>query len=210
MGTNNGPQNASEGPLALLQDASASRLLYSLMIIDALLTQDTADAVAVAAASGHQDQHQAGDWQDRFVRCGGLHTLLDLLLTRDWDADGEDRVDGAAAAAVQAGAEAIVRDGGDNRVGVSLACQSLLAELLGRFMDGAVLPTRWEGQQARLVSAASVSLVRACVISDMSSCALFGDRESSRWNRKTDQRVGWRKSLFGGGSSALTLSFVLF
>lgn len=51
MGTSHGSQNSSEGPLALLPKASASRLLYSLMIIDALLTRDIADAMATAAAA---------------------------------------------------------------------------------------------------------------------------------------------------------------
>lgn len=157
MGTSNGPKNAFEGPLALLQHASASRLLYSLMIIDALLTQDTVDfavaaASAPAASTAHEPQGvnavKGGNWQERFVRCGGLHTLLDLLLTRDWDADGANQADVASRGISEAGGRVCV----DNRIGVSLACQSLLADLLGRFMDGGVHLARWAGHQARLVS----------------------------------------------------------
>lgn len=94
-------------------------------------------------------------WQERFVRCGGLDTLIDLLLTRDWDSDGRC----PSAGPDEKAAERVGRVGSglgfalsDSRVGVSLACQSLLADLVGRFMNGGFLPTRWEQRQARLVS----------------------------------------------------------
>lgn len=90
-------------------------------------------------------------WQERFVRCGGLDTLIDLLLSRDWDRD-ERRPRAAVHGVADAGPQAA---GGmaltDSQVGVSLACQSLLADLVGRFMQGGFLPTQWEQRRARLV-----------------------------------------------------------
>lgn len=85
-------------------------------------------------------------WQERFVSCGGLDTLVELLLTREWDADGYDGRERGASG------EGLGLPLSDSRVGVSLACQSLLAELVGRFMEGGFLPTRWGERQSRLVS----------------------------------------------------------
>lgn len=101
--------------------------------------------------AGHADTPQPMGWQERFVRCGGLDTLIDLLLSRDWDRD-ERRpragVHGVAGAGPPA-AEGMART--DSQVGVSLACQSLLADLVGRFMQGGFLPTQWGQRRARLV-----------------------------------------------------------
>lgn len=183
MGLSSGPQTASEGPLSLLQHASPSRLLYSLMICENLFDRDMdeADQMDVrmvtasmepdddndnngAAASDPEDDEEwetlppgfdgsgvvegqgfvggggggggvggaaefrrsggggAGrvvlgraTWRDRFVSSGGLDTLVELLLSRDWDA-----VKGGEA---------------QGTVGILLACLALLLTLLERFID---------------------------------------------------------------------------
>lgn len=61
-------------------------------------------------------------WRERFVRSGGINTLVELLLARDWDV-----------ARTGAG-------GGEGTVGISLAWLALLLVLLERFMDGGFLP----------------------------------------------------------------------
>lgn len=226
---------AEGGPLSLLQDASPSRLLYSLMIVEHLLERDlstpaemtsgdvdgsleqqaalvVAAATAAAAAadgdsvitaarlaamaggsdgvadcaaknslapggavqqpppgrSGGGDGNSDGDWEvyqpaaygaamdnfvggggvmvsqrtwrDRFVNNGGIDTLVELLLMRDWDATRGDRNGGGG------GGEGR----GESTAGISLACLALLLGLVDRFLEEDYLPE--PRQLGRLVS----------------------------------------------------------
>lgn len=234
---------AEGGPLPLLQDASPSRLLYSLMIVEHLLERDlstpaemasgdvdgsleqqaamavAAAAAAVAAAEGDStaarlaamaggsdgvadsatnnrlapggavqqpppgrsgggggggggDGNSDGDWEvyqpaaygaavdnfvgggvggvmisrgtwrDRFVSNGGIDTLVELLLMRDWDATRGDR-DGAGGGGR-----------GESTAGISLACLALLLGLVDRFLEEDYLPE--PRQLGRLVSGEKV------------------------------------------------------
>lgn len=81
-------------------------------------------------------------WRERFVRSGGINTLVELLLARDWDV-----------ARTGAG-------GGEGTVGISLAWLALLLVLLERFMDGGFLPQ--PKQLRQLVGKAGVKLCVWC------------------------------------------------
>lgn len=213
IGLTTGPQSASEISLSLLQHASPSRLLYSLMIVENLLNRDVAnsldtagrgaldDRIAMAGATpvgpkeetmegppagapkdglrgmesdgewealppgfgssesggvikrGSGDSAGAGagaggsraagngkgSWRHRFVKNGGIDTLVELLLTRDWDVTRGMRGGGDGGAW-----------GGEGTVGISLACLALVLGLLEAFVDGDHFPK--PPQQAKLVS----------------------------------------------------------
>ena len=70
-------------------------------------------------------------WRDRFVGNGGIDTLVELLLMRDWDATREGR-DGEGEG--EGGGE------GESTAGISLACLALLLGLVERFMEDKYLP----------------------------------------------------------------------
>lgn len=67
-------------------------------------------------------------WRDRFVSNGGIDTLVELLLMRDWDATRGGR-DGRGEG----------RTGGST-AGISLACLALLLGLVDRFLEEDYLP----------------------------------------------------------------------
>lgn len=232
------------GPLSLLQDASSSRLLYSLMIVEHLLSRDMSTPLIVADvppsggnggersleqqqqqhASGHDERNSVatavrlaaiaaftggggltesateikpsmngvagqepatataggggdgnsdGDWEvyqpaafgvgggasgdfvagcggvdvgevvggggakidrrtwrDRFVGSGGIDALVELVLTRDWDATRGCRDCGGEGRGWP----------GESTAAISLACLALLLVLLERFMEEGYLP----------------------------------------------------------------------
>ena len=228
IGLSSRPQNASEGPLSLLQHASPSRLLYSLMIVENLLDRDLDDGLEDAesdiaaarqalaeeaeeaernrgiAGRGGVDRGSPGSaerpgegggawsggggagpggggsdgewevfppafgaanggfgaggvgvgggggvkvvrrtWRDRFVSNGGIDTLVELLLTRDWDAT---RGGGGGGEEGRGGEEV---GAGESTVGISLACLALLLVLIERFIEEEFMPE--PRQLARLV-----------------------------------------------------------
>ncbi len=65
-------------------------------------------------------------WRDRFVSSGGIDTLVELLLTRDWD---------PARRGVGVRGEE-----GESTAGISLACLALLLGLMERFLEEKYLP----------------------------------------------------------------------
>lgn len=206
-----GTSKSDGGPSSLLQDASPSRLLYSLMIVEHLLDRDvSSDAAAAVGAEGdvtsaaarlaamagngndgghvalcggvsedksrstqqqqQQSIHRRSDesggggsgggawkvyqpaaygaavddfitgcggigvsvgvvrrsWRDRFVSNGGIDTLVELLLTRDWD-PARRGVD-------------VRGEEGESTAGISLACLALLLGLIERFLEEKYLP----------------------------------------------------------------------
>lgn len=239
IGLSSRPQNASEGPLSLLQTASPSRLLYSLMIVENLLDRDMDDgledaesdlatarqalaeeALAAAAERGSRSElgrgpqgsverppegrdgdaaawrESAGDsegewevfpsvfgvvdggfgtgngdvggggvgvgvggggaeasggggvpkivrrtWRDRFVSNGGMDTLVELLLARDWDVTRGGGGGGGRGGGEGGGGEADEEVGvGESTVGISLACLALLLVLIERFIEEEYMP----------------------------------------------------------------------
>lgn len=237
-----GTEQACEtGPLSLLKDASPSRLLYSLMIVEYLLDRDMSTAgggdgsleqhaaaaaaaaggdlamtaaglVAIASNSngksgvcGGEDSLEAkpqavtgrsggggdgggnsdGDWEvypaaygdgvddfvagcggvmfggglrrtwrERFVSNGGIDTLVELLLMRDWDATRDGRAGEGEGAG---GGE------GESTAGISLACLALLLGLVERFMEEKYLPEpRQLGRLVRVRFRFRVTCGRPC------------------------------------------------
>lgn len=73
-------------------------------------------------------------WRDRFVRNGGVDTLVELLLTRDWDVAAN-----TAAASIERGGRGGLGEE-DGTVGISLACLTLLLVLLERFIEEEYIP----------------------------------------------------------------------
>lgn len=69
-------------------------------------------------------------WRDRFVGSGGIDALVELVLTRDWDATRGYRDCGGGGRGWP----------GESTAAISLACLALLLVLLERFMEEGYLP----------------------------------------------------------------------